>query len=113
MRREYLNIRMLLKELGVKRNYLGLEYLIASIKLLDEDSSSLALTNVSKLIYTRIAAQYHTSVFCVERNIRTLIKAIWESGNRDLMNKIFLGDIQTCPSNSTFIYCFWLYYHVQ
>lgn len=113
MKREYLNIRLLLRELGIQKNYLGLEYLIASVKLLDEDKDLLALTNVSKLIYTRVAAQYHTSVFCVERNIRTLIKAIWEFGNRDLINEMFLGNIQTCPSNSTFIYCFWLYFQEQ
>ena len=73
-------IENLLLRLGANRSYTGFYYVIYAVQLSIEDGDKLQL--ISKWLYPEVAKKYHTSVQCVERNIRTLVALIWNKGDR-------------------------------
>jgi hypothetical protein len=88
-------------QLGIKKGLYGKEYLAFSMKLMESDPTRLCC--VSKLIYLEISSYYKTSIACVERDIRTLINKIWESGDREHLEKIAGRSLMKKPSNKQFI----------
>lgn len=58
---------------------------------------------ISKLIYLDVAKYYNTLPSCVERNIRTLISAIWEHGNYTCFEKIAGRRLKKKPTNKEFM----------
>lgn len=67
----------LLKELGIHRTYKGYYYVAEAVKLVMQDAS--LLLYISKSLYPAVARTYDTTISCVERNIRTVITACWDS----------------------------------
>lgn len=63
------------------KNYKGYTYFRECIWLAQKNE--IALTAVIKEIYLPVAIKYHTSYFCVERDIRTLCKYVWANGGRE------------------------------
>jgi len=61
------------------------------------------LTYISKGLYVEIASRFQTSIGCVERDIRTVIKTIWEHGDKILLYEVFGFEIAQKPRNGTFI----------
>ena len=61
------------------------------------------LIYISKGLYVEISAEYHTSIGCVERNIRTIISTIWLHGDRTLLNQVFGFELEQKPRNGAFI----------
>ena len=91
-----------LRLLGIKNSYKGYAYLILTVHLVIKNPD--ILTNICKGLYIDIAAQFNTTVFCVERNIRTVKNHLWKCGDEVVLHKVF-GDLYCCkvPTNATFI----------
>lgn len=91
----------LLRQLGVNGTYVGFDYVIYGIDMTVTNPS--LTTYVCKGLYVEIAAHFHTTINCAERNIRTIINAIWNNGNKRLLNKIFGINLKAKPKNAAFI----------
>lgn len=91
----------LLRRLGVNNSYVGFRYTAYGIAraALEPD----LLTYITKGLYVEIAAHYHTSVECVERNMRTVVKVVWEHGDRELLAEVFGRTLEKKPRNGAFI----------
>lgn len=103
-------IKYILYQLGVNSTYLGYYYLTLAIAIAIEEEENLLY--ISKNIYPRIAEQYHTSISCVERNIRTAADVMFRHGSPQLLAEIFI-DNKNRPKNSRLISCLALYVKKQ
>ncbi len=92
----------LLSLLGGNRSYKGFQLTALSIEKVIGNPE--ALTYLCKGLYMDLAARFHTSIYCVERNIRTIRLHIWKHGDRDLLREIFGPDLTArSPGNGVFI----------
>lgn len=103
MRKTENELRGLFEKLDIKANYLGIKYLSHIIGLALEDE--LRLTSISKCLYVDTAKYFKTSVHCVERDIRTVIKVVWNRGDRIFLEKMVRHSLDRCPTNGDFIRC--------
>ena len=69
-------IKYRLKEIGLYSNYVGFYYLVNIIDLLQTKNRA---SSFSKEIYPIVANQFHTKEHTIERNVRYLMNAFWES----------------------------------
>lgn len=91
-----------LRSLGLCRTYKGFGYLIYAVGLTAQDID--ILTYICKGLYKDIAKKFHTTDSCAERNIRTIKKAIWRTGNKTLRLEIFGEEYRdSVPKNAQFI----------
>lgn len=90
----------LLRELGANGGYLGFYYAASAIDVALQNIGSF---HQCKWIYNEVANLYHTTPFCAERNIRTVIDAIWETGNRKFLKEIIPYPVDMKPKNAQFI----------
>ena len=90
--------------LGVGQENKGCQYLLRAVIIAaGRRNGSVSLTNV---IYPTVAAEFHTSPSCVERNIRLAINEAWHSESRAILSAYFgntLDNLRGQPSNSEFI----------
>ena len=77
----------ILDSLGASKSYTGYDYVVYGIQLMLEDKE--CVTCITKSLYLDIARHYNTTWNCVEKNIRTVVNAIWDSGNAELREKVF------------------------
>lgn len=91
----------LLRRLGVNNSYKGFRYTTYGTNLAIYDPD--LLTYISKGLYVEIACRFLTSAGCVERDIRTVVKTIWENGDRALLNEVFGRELEKKPHNGAFI----------
>lgn len=91
----------LLRRLGVNNSYVGFRYTTYGIIRAIHNPD--LLVYISKGLYVEIAARFHTSTGCVERDIRTVINIIWIHGDRELLNEIFDFTLEKKPRNGAFI----------
>lgn len=94
----------LFKELGIASNLKGCKYAFTAVKRVLEDPES--LRSIVKGLYTDIASKYGTSASCVERSIRTVVDAMLDRGDPEIISNL-LGNIVSWKDgnirNSTFI----------
>lgn len=90
----------LLRELGANGGYLGFYYAATAIEYVVKSKE---LIRQCKWVYNEVANTYHTTPFCVERNIRTVIDAIWTTGNRKFLKEIIPYPVNAKPKNAQFI----------
>ncbi len=93
-------IKAILRQLDVKSSYQGYNYVVYGIELVLKDQGRLKY--VTKLLYPDIAVKYHTSWKCVERNIRTVVRAVWKTDNPELLTTICGGAKLERPNNCQF-----------
>ena len=92
----------LLRQLGGNRSYKGFDLTTYAISEVIENPAS--LNYICKSLYVDTAARFHTTIYCAERNIRTIKHVIWTHGDRELLEEIFGAPIcQKSPSNAVFI----------
>ena len=95
-------IQKLLRNLGLNSSYKGFWQTVYAVNLAVEDPETLSC--VCKGLYVDVASHFHTSIYCVERNIRTVKQIIWTFGNEDVIRQVFHCLPQnTAPSNTLFI----------
>ena len=90
----------LLRRLGANGSYLGFYYTASAIDLVMDSGEPIYQC---KWLYGEVAKMYHTTPYCVERNIRTVVDAIWSQGNRELLVEIIPYPANAKPKNAQFI----------
>lgn len=93
-------IRRLLLRLGATPRYIGFDYVIHAIILSLENSQY--LLSVTKELYPDVARKYHTTIYSVERDIRTVITIIWKR-NPHLLSRIAGYPLTKKPTAGEFI----------
>lgn len=92
---------MIMKELVtlalVFKHYKGYTYFWECIGLVRENEA--ALTAVIKELYLPVALKNNTSCSCVERDIRTFCKIVWEHGGRAIAAGYGLSAPKQVPAN--------------
>lgn len=84
----------------VPANIKGFNYLRTAIIMVIEDFEK--CESITKLLYPEVAKKNHTTSSRVERAIRHAIEVVWERGNTEEIEEIFLGKRER-PTNSEFI----------
>lgn len=93
-------MKMLLWKLGANYSYAGFDFVIAAVEILEKDRK--ALQYITKELYLPIALKYDTTEKCVERNIRTIVNAVWKYGNRELLEEVAGRKLKEKPNNRDF-----------
>ncbi len=75
----------LLRILGANGGYLGFYYTATAIEIVMDSGKTIYQC---KWLYNEVAERYHTTPFCVERNIRTMVDMIWNYGNRQFLKEL-------------------------
>lgn len=90
-----------IRALGINGTYLGFRYLVEAIEIVSQNED--ILLSISTKLYPTIAELHHTTAVNVERNIRTVINACWERGNRAFLADIFPYPLKSKPSSGEMI----------
>lgn len=77
------NIKTVLHTLGVSRSYQGYSYFIEAVRMAAEDPCR--LTRIRKKIYQPIALKNHTTIFNVEKNLRTVRDVIVRNHGQEIL----------------------------
>ena len=91
----------ILKTLGIHRTYKGYYYVAEAVRLVQKDAS--LLLYISKSLYPSIARVYDTTISCVERNIRTVVTACWESEYATRLEELAGVPLYKKPTSGDFI----------
>ena len=90
-----------LRQLGVNGSYTGFQYTVYGVTKNIQNPE--LIVYICKGLYYEIAEYFHVSFGRVERNIRTVVKIIWDYGDRELLNKVFGKELTDKPKNAIFI----------
>jgi len=90
---------------GTLRNYRGFKQLMAAIKIILRDASRLEYI---MSVYIDVAAQCGCHYLAVERNLRTIIKRMWQR-NPGYMVVLAGNPLKKCPTVSQFLDIITLY----
>lgn len=101
------SIHKIMLTLGIPSNYIGFFYTSFAVYLSAQDPTCLNL--VTKLLYPDIAKHFHTDWRCVEHNIRTIIKVMWQK-NPDCLDRLANRHLISRPTASEFISYLTSYY---
>ena len=91
----------LLRDLVIPLRRKGYQQLAIAIHLVTQDED--LLRNVTKGLYPMVAELCHTTRFCVEHNIRTVITDCWEGGGKPYLEKIAKRELDKKPTAVQFI----------
>lgn len=94
-------IQHTIKRFGFFRTYTGYKYLVYALELTVHNEDYLLA--VTKQLYPEIAKSFNSSPQCVERNLRTLVNAIWHKGNRQTFTEIAGYEFSQQPTTTEFI----------
>lgn len=90
----------LLSSFGMPINYIGVQQMAFAVTLVSENPACLNM--VTKELYPSVAAHYQVNSSNVERNIRTVIKILWEK-NPEVLEKIAGHELNRKPTSARFI----------
>lgn len=94
-------IYQLLRSLGLSSTYRGYDYLAYAIYLSLQDRNYLLA--ITKWLHPEIARHFNTNSKCVERNMRTLITAYWNTGRGRLLGRLAGYKLTRQPTTGEFI----------
>jgi len=100
----FCSVRQILQQVGVPERVNGFGYLLESITLAVENPP--ILDYVTKELYPAVAGRFGTTPARVERGIRHAVEVAWKKGNREVLQRIFGGNLNVRhdkPTNSEFI----------
>ena len=93
-------VTMILRSLGVCRNYAGFELIITAVEIVSENPKK--LKKLTKELYPETAKKCNTSTMAVERNIRNAAKTAYER-DPQLMSELAGYALYKAPTSSEFI----------
>ena len=76
-----------LNSLGASKTCMGYDYIVYGLILLFQDKRRIA--GIVKSLYVDIADYYDTTWNCVEKNIRWLVKEVWNENNDEILHTVF------------------------
>lgn len=91
----------LLRQLGVGYSYLGFQYTIAALEIVRKDPQLFGY--IEKGVYAPVSEQFETSGLHVQRNISTMIRVIWNAGNREFLTEIAGRPLEARPKCREFL----------
>lgn len=94
-------IYQLLRTLGLSSTYRGYDYLAYAVYLCQKDRNY--LLTITKWLHPEIARRFDTNAKCVERNMRTLITAYWQTGRGKLLGRLAGYRLVQQPTTGEFI----------
>lgn len=97
-------VTSVIHEIGIPSHIKGYQYLRDAIMLAVEDEE--VIECVTKRLYPKIAKDYTTTPYGVERAIRHAIEVAWERGDADTLRRFFgytVSSTKGKPTNSEFI----------
>lgn len=97
-------VTAIIHEIGVPAHIKGYQYVREAIIITVEDME--LIDSITKVLYPRVAKQYHTTPSRVERAIRHAIEVAWDRGDLDTLQKFFgytVSNAKGKPTNSEFI----------
>ena len=80
------DVNFILRKLGLDAKLKVYHYFSLAVRLILKDEDY--LFGLTRRLYPEIAARYHTSPSCVDRDMRTAAQVIWERGNLLFLQKI-------------------------
>lgn len=93
-------VKYVLRQCDIGHNYQGYDYVVDGVQLVLEDPSRLKL--ITKNLYMDIAKKHRTSWKCVERDIRTVVDALWKEEENELLVEIWGSENKKRPRNARF-----------
>lgn len=97
---EYAKIYSMLYRLGVSASYIGFFYVSHAVFLSARQPERLLL--VTKWLYPDVAAHYGTNAGSVERDMRTVVSAVWRKEREELC-KMAGETLRSKPTVSCFL----------
>ena len=94
--------------LGAPTGRLGYVQMACSLELILEENQ---VTSTTRILYPKVAERCNTKAARIERNVREEIKAIWNYGNQERLNELFVNRGKYPPGNKEFLYT--LARHIQ
>ncbi|MBR6793328.1 MAG: sporulation initiation factor Spo0A C-terminal domain-containing protein [Clostridia bacterium] len=93
-------IEQTLRRLGITRNYRGYNILLVAVRLVVEDESR--IRNVMQEVYKPVSEELNCGYSTIERNIRTIIRRVWDT-NADALQRIATYHMAYYPPTAEFI----------
>ena len=93
-------IKGLLYRLGANTKYYGFAH---TVHCVEEMLYNKEARECIKIAYISAQKRFNTDNYNIERDIRTMVRAIWESGNRDLLHEIAGQHLETRPKAKEFL----------
>ena len=88
----------LLRLLGVSGKLSGFYY---AVYMLEQKPDNVLL--ITKCLYKQTAQHFETTSSCVERNLRTLVRACWRQPDHTLLDQIAGRPLRKPPTNMQFL----------
>lgn len=96
-----MNIKLLLKQIGIPATLIGHRYLAYAIQLCIHNEDY--LLSITRRLYEDVAEHFHTNAKCVDRDIRTAIARAYDHGNWTMLSELANRAISYKTSNGEFI----------
>lgn len=96
-----LDAERLLRLLGVSGKLSGFYFAVYMLEQVQEKPEYVLL--ITKRLYSQTAQYFHTTAYCVERNLRTLVQACWRQPDHRLLERIAGHPLSQPPTNAQFI----------
>ena len=94
-------IESVVRRMGIKGTYQGMKCLVCGVELAYEDRD--LLMAVTKELYPEIARHVGGNGKTVERNLRTVTRVCWESGDRAFLDEIAGLPLKSQPTSGEMI----------
>ena len=88
------------KQCRISKRYRGYRQLQACVRIAMEDESQLLYVTG---IYKVVGREFHTSPSGIERNIRTVIKCIWNSKQKSFLDELAGMKLEEQPTSGELI----------
>lgn len=96
-----MDAEQLLRHLGVSGRLKGFRYTVYMMERVAEEPTAVFL--ITKCLYSETARYFQVSVSAVERDLRTLVRACWDQGDRAFLEAVAGAHIPQRPTNSEFL----------
>ena len=91
----------LLRLLGVSGKLSGFYYAVYMLEQVQQKPDHVLL--ITKRLYKQTAQHFETTSGCVERNLRTLVRACWRQPDHTLLDQIAGRPLRKSPTNMQFL----------
>lgn len=96
-------------DLGVCSHLKGYPYLLDTMEFALKSPKT--IDHFPKLIFPDVARKHHTTVCCIERDLRTIVRYCWNSPNRRILQEISFYPLERKPTLTQFLEI--LYWHMR
>lgn len=96
-----MDAEQLLRHLGISGQLKGFPFATYMVERIAEEPNAVFL--ITKCLYVETAKRFRVSSSVVERDVRVLVRACWERGDRAFLEEVAGTHISQRPTNSEFL----------